>query len=423
MKKTLKKTISAVLVLVMSLTMFTVAFARDETEGAIEWDGRLYANAGELKQGSNQLENYGVKGSGISYDATSDGINLFFSFNAEKTGYYVITTHDENALFDVNVAEQFDGEKAFGIKERVGDVSSEGVCRFLYYLNEGKNIMGDTYWFNDEVGDATINIEYYGDKISNLVIDENQLKDFVIGADLKYNDLEDLTSDIRLDATVLFSSGKELKLKNGYFECRFNSELAEGENKITLLLPEHTENLIITAYPIDHYIESITSHEKPVVYIDYNYNSNYISKDRDITVKFTNGKTETMSIYENVVIGGREYAIKEKEGCKDGNTTVSLSIAGKTYLEEVCEVERYGFKENLDKLNHSIHYDVAYEITNFKCYFSKMFSFGGCNTNETRYDSMVKAVEAAGNIVSMVVMRVLTFVSYYTTFSHFITQM
>jgi len=381
--KTFKSVIALALALVLSLSVVSTAFAVNIGE-TIEWtyeydygEGTVTFNPtykGELVEGSNNIK-------GDAYASPC------YTFNAEKSGYYLFSS--ENGLFPYLSEEIIDG-KPYGYAD---DVSGErkidedsGEYYSLFCIPEG--IVYAEIGFYGDYADGTLEIEYLGAELTDVSIDENELKDLIKDYDIGYGSGKGF--DFRTDATFTFDGENEVLLEGAFLrlDTVAGGEVVEGENIVKTINTFGVEKeYTLTCYSINHYVQKveISNLDKYLTYKRYYGEDNYGDfgfytsengkglSGETLTVTLCDGSTQSFvleSLYEeievelpngrkvNVYMGGN-YNPYEDKACFE------VEICGVTVFEKECTAIEATAKENLEELKSAIRIGmifIEYEI-------------------------------------------------------------
>lgn len=375
MKKTLKSIIGAVLAMLIALSGVSAFAAGDTITWKYEDYSEEYTYGGEFSEGENKIAPR-LTGEDEEY--------IYYEFNAEKSGCYLVTCKSEdNFLF--NVAEKFENGSAFGTCDYAFVENEDSSARSrICYFDEGTNIFGVVYQTHDDAydyDDCTVEIEFYGEEITDIVFADDSV--FEIVTDFDYENKAGDIWYINLDATVYFSSGKTLEYNDYYFSFVLNEDAEEGENAVTLSFVGYEEEATVAAYSIEHYIESIeiSNLEKyTVVHKDYKGESYFSHPEGEtLTVKYTDSTTEEYEYnYGSVIeICGR-YCFTDGWFESDGNGgyTYNVNIAGKNYISVPCTVENLGIRENYEEMTEDLKWNFHYDIRIAKNLLAEAFDLG-----------------------------------------------
>ncbi len=436
MKKTLKSIICSILAIMLALGSIT-AFAAD-ADGIITWvhelsDETFYCQyAGNLKLGENKLDNLVAEGEDITLecpDKEEVTFDICYDFNADKAGYYFITV---DGSYDVEfgiVAEKSEGNTAYNTKEteRVysKDDNFEGT---LVYLEKGRQLFAENPFVQlytyGEYEDITVNIEYYGEKITDIEIADEYLKNLVIGYDLEQGETRQV---IRFDADIIFSSGKKIGTDKN-FECFSDKKINEGNNTLTLKYLGFEKKITVEAYGIEKYIKSISqaNPEKRLEikkdYLGQISHADFYDNADTVTVTFTDNSTKNYKFTSSaaIEIGEREYFIfcnyidsDSDTYYYDGDISYIIEIAGKTYVKLPCKITENSFTENLAVLKSALSESISSALYYTEDYMQVAF-FGKDLSIADRAGCFARGIDFFCSIGSRIVKNVNAFINYYT---------
>ena len=348
MKKRITLIIALAFAIALAICGSTAAFAAEENE-TINWyfDDELweYQLIGEAKEGKNTIP------------AGTEGYELCYKFNAEKSGYYLVSFSYED--FDwIGFPDMINHNDPIDIAERI--YVKEGYCtEILYYVESGANYLGADHFFSNE--DTSFSIEFIGSEIKDLTFGKDAFKDYLINYDVEENyyydnDYEYVTYE---DTTVTFNSGKTIFINN----CRIfydtnNDEINIGKNKITVNLFDFEKETDMTVCNADKFVSRVelTNMEYYLRSVEY-YNGYAVPEIwcEDLTVHFTDGTSRTVNFdygYGEVMFpNGKFYPIEYSYLIND-NESVELVfyIAYENVSAHDCEIQSTDFIENFRAL-------------------------------------------------------------------------
>ncbi|MBQ3005969.1 MAG: hypothetical protein IJD78_00240 [Clostridia bacterium] len=264
MKKA-KSVIAAMLAVIMTVCMIPFASAL-EVGDTITWtydntDGMEYAYAGNLFA-SNEITDYGV-----------------YTYSPRSSGYYLIESEYDSFF----VAETFDitEGKAHELRDCIESTDREKI----YYFDESEDIAIAAFCY------GTLEIEYYGAGISEIIMANDMLDNLIINCDIPANSAE---FSLYADATVVFDSGKSVKTEVIDFETADGSNIKEGENEVNAVVLGEKFAFTMTACRAAEIVKSMSlTNSDNYAYIYEDYKGFYNGKDivdEKIEVTFANGE-------------------------------------------------------------------------------------------------------------------------------------
>ncbi|MBQ2903466.1 MAG: hypothetical protein IJE48_03625 [Clostridia bacterium] len=267
MKKA-KSVIAAMLAVIMAVCMIPFASAL-EVGDTITWtydntDGMEYAYAGTLFA-SNEM--------------TNEGDYSVYSYSPRSSGYYSI----ESEYGSFFVAETFDitEGKAHELRDCIESTDREKI----YYFDESEDIAIAAFCY------GTLEIEYYGAGISEIIMANDMLDNLIINCDIPANSAE---FSLFADATVVFDSGKSVKTEVIDFETADGSNIKEGENEVNAVVLGEKFAFTMTACRVAEIVKSMSlTNSDNYAYIYEDYKGFYNGKDivdEKIEVTFANGE-------------------------------------------------------------------------------------------------------------------------------------
>ncbi len=355
MKNTVKKIIAVVLAFAMLAAVGSVyAFAAESK--TLQWnaygpdDGReyyeVYEYAGIASEGKMILP---------SLDDNEYYKSIYYDFNVVNAGYYLITTSSDGwGSVSPRFPELFENGVAYGDLEGkwLGYDENDAV-RYLYCLEAGQTVLGFEYW--DDIN-INITIEYFGESISDIQIDEKYL-DCIVNEDVRdYGDGEGCIYNT--EAVITFSSGKTIE--NDDFDIKLERDLTKGVNNVEFCLLNYSKPVVINVFEatdfvtklemsnIEKYLTRYESYTGDYLY-DYNINET-------MTVTLANGETKTVQLeygYGEITLSnGRTYGVHTFWD----DMTLSLVFADHKYVTYDIECVPADFSGNLDELKNENSY-------------------------------------------------------------------
>lgn len=326
MKNTIKKILCAALALIMvigAVPAFAVSF-ETEVGDMVSWtvneygDGIGYKYGGAIFEGTNKIN--------TKYDC--------FGFDAEKTGYYLLSN-----VFFVS-AEVINDEPYYDATL----VSLNDTDSTLVYLDAEEDV------FVAAGNGDTIEIEYMGEGIADIGYDANDFKDTLYGEEVHFNTGK--RHYIYVDGIQIeFTNGRKIN-NSGRTALFFNTnEIVNGENTVEYLFPDYELEQIIEVYYIDYYIEDVELHNKEKYLALYSV----ITEDFMIgtpaewpdiyTVYFTDGTSETVcdnsELNAEVILPNGKAVEIGAWYCYGDTITLEVGIGSHTYHSYECK--SYGF--------------------------------------------------------------------------------
>lgn len=351
MKNNVKKFFAALLALIMLLCSAS-AFAADETD-VLKWN--IY-EPDEEKEYYVDYNYAGVYSGGeekLAADENGYPINdsVYYNFNAEKDGYYLVTANSEIGFMTVTFPSKYEDGVAHGTAKNHYVGGNTDSRKTLFYLPAGETVIGVDYYF-----ESSFSVEYFGETITDIVFDENA---FICIKDYDYNVYNNGETRVTgLDGTIKFSSGKELGLDrvNILIDCE---ELVKGDNAATVKFIDYSEDVTVTVHEATDIISGvefgdISVHLSATEY--YNGELGYSYRDdSQVTILFADGSKKTVEFEEGYcfieLFGGKEYSVYIQADVD--NLKAYVYALGHKYSEYDMDIRPAEFNENLEFLNHN----------------------------------------------------------------------
>ncbi len=370
MKKTIKTAVAMFLALIMVCGSLTV-FASSPAD--IEWNfyesetNTVYNYAGEITVDADATD---VKGS----DGEEFEKFVYYTFEAEETGYYSVETR---------------GECWFGIPDRYEDgiyydtkdfTESYSFAERIYYLEAGEYIIGfDLYY------DATdeVSINFYGD-IVNISCDEETFKDLIFNNSINKSDDEEAEHDYWLDANAIiieFENGADVIREYTTILVYTDEELTKGEYDVEIGIHgiPYRQKATISIIDVKDVIAKIELEDlelfTELVYYFNGSNYNVSSGTEDLVITYTDGTTEVVEDFEGWEwLEDKNISIESYYDTDDeGNWCYIVSVAGVEYIKEVCNERAATNIENI-LMYHSLNLSrIADTFDWMGIYFSDIF--------------------------------------------------
>ena len=363
--KTLKKITAMLLAVVLVVVGGATAFASSADQTMV-WN--MYGEEFTVDYiGEITSENFAIsaQGDGNEY--------VYYTYDAEESGYYMVT-YGWYPVDDCNVAETIVNGEVTECKEAAYFDAGDDVIQ-IFYLEDGINyICFDRYFEGD---DSVASIEFMGEEITDVILEEGALDDLIIDCDILAYEYEE-GFEWWCDAEIVFSSGKSIAQENLYLCFEMNDPLAEGEISLTLDILGFTKEFTATAVEFDSIVTDVIivdSEECTTVeqYYDGSINTDNIT-GRTIKVTFADGTSATTTAeynYAEITFpNGRTYGFDVYYSLEDDGEYY-CNVAFYTYEDlivcasYVCETVDAGCSGNGEVLNDNISYPFDYAIMNF----------------------------------------------------------
>lgn len=365
MKKALKSILAIILTLITAFGSLTAFAAEGDIIGwDFNWWIDEYLWAGEVNVGKNTVS------------CNDEAYQIYFDFNAENPGYYSIV-YDSNIVDWAGFPTKFNGQKASGESFVAYIVNDDGIITILTKLETGMTVLGVDYG-NYETPSAEITIDYLGDAITDIVIDEKNCKDLVDKYDI-YCEYSEGT--LYTDYEVIFSSGKSIGFEKSSvgFEC---ADYKEGENTVVIVLEDFRKEITVNISSVKSIVKSaeLTNYQNYTnIKYDYDENSNiYWIYNESVKITFANGETYIVPISESeglaVFPNGKEYYVEVVYEYNDnGNLVLSVYVAGVKVTEYDCTESNAGIIENIGSLKNENYYDFSDFLNELSWYLDRPF--------------------------------------------------
>ncbi len=403
MKKTLK--ITALFIIIISL--FTLNASADGK--TVQWDNgydiETYAYGGELKLGGNSISP--IRKPNIFETEIIYLDNVYYEFNAGKSGYYSIVSVGDLFLTP-QVSQDIRDGVVYGEEDWI--FLNDGI---LVYLEEGSSIFGVSFivyehLYPNDVYSGEINIEYVAKEITDMQIEEEYLEDIILEEHIRPEYDDDNISGIPVKGKLIFDNGKEAEFDQ-YLDFEYPENIAPGKNKITFNIPHFKKAFTVDIKTVDDYIRNIEIGNADEVALVSQSFVPYIAippEPDNIELVFTlpdgTKKTEYVSYYYDFELKGDkfipvwcEYYQKE-----DGEWYLVVEVTNEEYLSIPCKKVSASFTENYFLYLEGITEFTSIMFDDISWYVSDAFNlFSGIGIDE-RMQCISEAFNAVSNCFS-----------------------
>ncbi len=367
--KTTKKLIAVLLAIATLFTLFATSASALEKGDIVEWDHYGDYTEEILYDGTVKLGENHITFPDEAYDG--EDYNVCYELTVEKDGYYKVASSDCYFSF----AETYSQLTAANFKDCLLDClydDENWITGEIYYLTSGTHLMKAYSYYSS----STIKIEYYAEAITDIEYDEESVKNLVMECDEVYIDNYEKIIGIEIDYKVVFSNSKILENDNlNWLVFNYEGELADGENKVNLIVPGYEEEAVIGIYEAEDFIKEIKLENfenysnASQLYIEYYYNTPSL-EGLEATFIYTDGSKQTFVVGKDETItlpNGREFrvlfdsTVDERSEIGTGELTLYAYIGdGKIYYLEQYDVKKASFAENLELYKENIGYCYEY---------------------------------------------------------------
>lgn len=352
--KTLKKTAAVILAALIVITGGAFAFA-DSAKTVIEWElGEDYVvealYVGEAKEGTFTIK------------AMEEYEDVYYTFNAEKAGYYSITFEWYPVDYGY-VAESYENGRATGDREYIATGDLDKVT-YVYYFDEGVNYIGFNLYEMDS-SDSYAEIKFLGEEITNVKFDESEIAELIIDVEILDYEYEE---GFRWWTTVEFefSSSKTISFDDYELVFEMKAPLEKGEVELTLNIFDYSKDYVVTACEITDIISGVRVVEESGKQAEIMYDGFVNGEKLDgmtLEVTFANGEKETAVIEYGTAYmifpNGREYLFEVYYSYEEDDEiylVISFPTAeeSKILAHEKCEKTEASKETNRDALKENI---------------------------------------------------------------------
>ncbi len=336
MKKVLKSVFAAVLAFVLALGRAAAGFAV-ENDTIELWHGISFGYAGELSLGSTIVE-------------VNNDEYVYYNFDAENEGYYVVTypqSIDGNDVVKSWLIEK-NGAMYSEYEGLVYDLNSS-----VYYFESGVNIIGLVFAAEYEAENAEIEIEYLGSEIIDLAFPNGAEYPLINQSDLIKIDSEEYLLNIK-SITLVFDSGKTKECSPDYVYCVFKNVLKKGENKAVVKFEGIIFNKTLIVAEANDYVEKIELVDGAMKVLTY-YNGDYEEDtDAQFRITYKDGTQTTAKIYDEIDLktgNPEKYTLvmrySDYGSLEDEELYGTVRLAGFDFAELEVELVKASASENI----------------------------------------------------------------------------
>lgn len=334
-----------------------------------------YNYQGEVVLGENE----------ITY--IEDKYCVYYTFNAEESGYYYVECTDEEIVWSA-FPEIIKNGNAYRVAEN-DYISENNIEKSVYKLNAGETVFGIDFDGGcvDTVDKYSITIEYLGESITELTLDDGALDNLVIDVDLFNND----TSYISSDVDVVFSGGKTITFSDKYLQIDANNHnWVKGENNATLHFIGYETDVVVNACEITDIftdVEFLNLDEYINVKTSYNdYYHEYIYGAKLVFTLADGSKIEIDTADTDIVeFNNREhyvYAYYVRNNSDD--VDIIISVDGITLETYECNASKTTLAENTGYLFEDIRINIKNSMYYTRIGFSELLRFYDASDFEYR---------------------------------------
>lgn len=347
MKNTFKKIFAFALALVMLFGSAT-AFAVEEDK-ILNWD--VY-NGGYIYEFEYAGDFSGDK---LVIDDGLEGQEYieYYEIDIPQAGYYVVSIKRISGYYsDILFPESIENGVAYGETESkyLGEEIENEIYTFnyLYYFSAGETVLGLIY--SDTAFE--IGFEFVGEAITDI-----EFADGAFSGVFEYDICEDSGNGdmlaTRIDATVVFSSGKEFAVETT-FVIEPENTLVKGENAADVVFFDYREPVTVTIFEITDYIKSVEFKNPESITVKQYFNGDTgaieFNGGEEFVVTFTDGTTINTSDFVTLP-NGREYFVRSVvTGWWNERPVIMIDVAQYTYGEYDVTAIEASFEENLQHL-------------------------------------------------------------------------
>lgn len=311
-----------------------------------------------------------------------DNYIYYMDFYADKPGYYRFAGDYEDALAYCRISVPTHNPSNGTIN---GFADGEGNYKdgFVYYLDEGKNTIVIEKGSRYESKESFVDVEYLGEEIAEIVFDEEEVNNVVLGYDefvddkvLLWQKQEGIDDDLYgniFSIKIIFADGAECDLGECQLTYRVKEgELKEGKNTAIFTLWGETYEKELTLRPVTDYVKEIEVdnlddfiyaeigedgyvYDKPdEIFITVTYadgsKETFNTKDWDGFIRLDNGVELRVTAYQTDVVRTMDQQLRSRGPLK---FVVAIGESN-IYVDRVYIIRDFdviGYRKALDKNN------------------------------------------------------------------------
>ncbi len=313
----------------------------------------------------------GYKGTmelGKNHITFEDSVDLYYvDFNAQESGYYSFDCENDDCYAVLPEDSESESINALAHDE----VNIRNKIQ-LYYVEKGMNTV--LVFKNPDVDSANIDVKYLGEKITDIVIEQQDLDNVVLG----YNEYTDDGNAVNQNQSImgegtyanlfrtkiLFSSGKVYDMDNTELVYTVREgELREGRNTAVFNIFGNEIEREITLHPITDYVKNIEiSNLEEFTFAKINENGFVYEapENYEITITYGDASQETFdgTIWDKTLKldNGVELRVDMfTSGLRDREPLrFVVAIGEQIYIDRLCVVKEFdaaGYRKALNKNN------------------------------------------------------------------------
>lgn len=323
-----------------------------------------YSPQGEVVLGENEIT------------FAEDEYCVYYTFNAENSGYYYVECLDDEIEW-----------LAFPEIIRNGDAYRVATCDYItdeenkivFKLNAGETVLGiDFNGFADTDETCSVTIEYLGDSITDLTVDDGALDNLIIDVDLHSTDISYISSDV----DVVFSGGKTMTFVDKYIPVNAEDfEWVKGANDATLYFIGYEKDVIVNACEItDIFTDVEFVNLEDYKNVNTSYNDSYFEDIYGAELVFTLADGTKLEVevdyFHRLELNGREYYIYTYyEYNSPEDVDIIVSVSGIRLATYECNVTKTTLAENTKYLFEDIGENIKDSMYYSRLGFSELLRF------------------------------------------------
>ena len=407
----MKKLLSVILAALI-LACPLCSFAADAAQ-TLEWyfcddgdycDPWIYDYRGEVTLGENEIK------------FTEEEYCDYYTFNAEAGGYYYIECNCEEIewlAFPETIKDGDAYREAEGYYISGSDIEKKAV----YKLNKGETLLGIDFSFFAEADETySVTIEYLGDTVTDIIIEEGALDNLILEYDVFNSDASYVASDI----DVVFSGEKTISFPDEYINIS-NEDFTwvKGENSATAEFMGFEKDVIVNVCEITDLVtdvEFVNLDEYKTINTNY---TDYYSEDiygAELVFTLADGTKIESNTYESecIELNGRDYYyyVSYIYNSPD-DVNIEIFLAGFVIETYKCDVTKASFAENTQQLLTDLGANIKDAMYYTRLALSELLKFYDASDFEYVISRAIWRLEYAGYCIQDIFYCLRLFTEYY----------
>lgn len=373
----------------------------DEDEYCDPW---IYNYKGEIVLGENEIK------------FTEDEYCDYYTFNAENDGYYYVECNDKEIDW-LAFPEVIKNGEAYRTAYSYYVSETDTEYKMIFELEAGETFFGiDFNGWADKEDTYEIKIEYLGNTVTDIILDENVFDNLLINIDLYNSD----ASYVLTDVDVVFSGEKTVTFFDEYVQINPQSyPWVNGENNATIMFMDFEKEVVVTACELTDLITDVEFvNLDEYQNIRTHYSDDYYKDIYGAELIFTLANGEKIDIDTNydeyLKINSRNYYVYAAYTFHDAeNVDIVVSVGGHYLKTYECSVTKSSYIESSKDLAQDIVLNIKYAIYYSRLALSELLRFFDMSDIKYAINEAFGYLEYSASHISECIYLIKTFFNYY----------